>query len=600
MSATTANTSALATLPKHMVDPFDPGALIGSIVQIDPGYARINLPKAAEVIGSEYFGSHIPGGEIGEIVAIECDETAIIGRIIEIKLPEGERLTVEPRLGKRPASHPIGTVQLLATMSLSDGRINAGLKIHPRVGSRVYSANRDIQAQGLGDTGKPVTLTLGTAANSSRASVKVTPDQLFGRHCAILGTTGSGKSYTIARLIESSLQHNSKIILIDPTGEYQLPQGDAAIRSIKIGSPKKGVDDIAHATYRRLSVSELFGLLTPTAQAQAPVLRAAITTLKLIEIGEGPYGSCGDVLDKAGKERGEYEAMRIKHAGTISTSGCAFNIMHLADQIKYECVKDSKPEKWGKSDGASLNYCNSLIMRVEHLVTAVEYRCVFSEEICNQKTDDDLPSIYSYIDKFCADPTQKVLRICLEDVPFGYNVREVVVNGIARDILHKARKGTFNSIGQVDSGNSPRGLTLILDEAHQFMNRQIGDETVTHRLDAFDTIAKEGRKYWLNLCLATQRPRDLPEGVISQMGSLLVHRMINEADRRVVQNAASEMDRSAERFLPVLAPGQALVLGVDMGMPTIVDVRGPSKSHEPKSSGTDFQNAWLVSDHMTT
>lgn len=72
------------------------------------------------------------------------------------------------------------------------------------------------------------------------------------------------------------------------------------------------------------------------------------------------------------------------------------------------------------------------------------------------------------------------------------------------------------------------------------------------RLDAFELIAKEGRKYGLNICLSTQRPRDITEGVLSQMGTLVVHRLTNDRDREVVERACGEIDRSASSFLPNL------------------------------------------------
>ena len=111
-------------------------------------------------------------------------------------------------------------------------------------------------------------------------------------------------------------------------------------------------------------------------------------------------------------------------------------------------------------------------------------------------------------------------------------------------------------------------------------------------LDAFDLIAKEGRKYGLTICIATQRPRDIPEGVLSQMGTLIVHRLINDRDREVVERASGEIDRSAAEFLPTLAPGQAVIIGVDFPIPLTVQMTAPSAP--PDSRGPDFQRYWSV------
>ena len=97
-----------------------------------------------------------------------------------------------------------------------------------------------------------------------------------------------------------------------------------------------------------------------------------------------------------------------------------------------------------------------------------------------------------------------------------------------------------------------RPTVVFVDEAHNFLGRQIGAEDYAAKLDAFELMAKEGRKYGLNICLASQRPRDITEGVLSQMGTLIVHRLTNDRDREVVERACGEIDRAASAFLPNL------------------------------------------------
>ena len=93
--------------------------------------------------------------------------------------------------------------------------------------------------------------------------------------------------------------------------------------------------------------------------------------------------------------------------------------------------------------------------------------------------------------------------------------------------------------------------------------------------DAFEIIAKEGRKHGLNLCLTTQRPRDITEGVLSQMGALIVHRLTNDRDREVVERACGEIDRAASSFLPNLKQGEAVILGADFPIPLTIHINKP-------------------------
>lgn len=147
-------------------------------------------------------------------------------------------------------------------------------------------------------------------------------------------------------------------------------------------------------------------------------------------------------------------------------------------------------------------------------------------------------------------------------------------------MLQMAREGKFQ--------NKP--VVVVLDEAHQFLGKSVGDETNAYALDAFDLVAKEGRKYGLTVCLATQRPRDIQDGVLSQMGTMIVHRLTHGADREVVERAARDVEKSVATFLPTLAPGQALLLGADFPVPIPIQIRPPMR--KPESKGPDYQQFW--------
>jgi DNA helicase HerA-like ATPase len=114
--------------------------------------------------------------------------------------------------------------------------------------------------------------------------------------------------------------------------------------------------------------------------------------------------------------------------------------------------------------------------------------------------------------------------------------------------------------------------------------------TSVPKIDAFELIAKEGRKYGLNICLATQRPRDITEGVLSQMGTLIVHRLTNDKDREVVGRACGEIDRAASAFLPNLKPGEAAIIGTDFPIPLTIQIIPPLV--RPLSDGPDYQKHW--------
>jgi hypothetical protein len=163
---------------------------------------------------------------------------------------------------------------------------------------------------------------------------------------------------------------------------------------------------------------------------------------------------------------------------------------------------------------------------------------------------------------------------------YAFHTREIVANAVGRFLLEQARERRFAS----------QPLIVFVDEAHHFLNEQLTENTVDYPLDAFALIAKEGRKYSLTLCLATQRPRDIPEGVLSQMGSFIVHRVINHNDRSVIERAASQADEATMSVLPMLSPGEAVMLGIEFAIPLHIKMKPPKD--KPISSGPEYQQYW--------
>jgi DNA helicase HerA-like ATPase len=198
-------------------------------------------------------------------------------------------------------------------------------------------------------------------------------------------------------------------------------------------------------------------------------------------------------------------------------------------------------------------------------------------------------SIFEELEKFFNN-SERLLRINLSDLSFDYRLREIAVNLIGRWLREYVRDYKLKN---------DRPVLVVLDEAHNFLNRHLGDEDFKQPLDAFEKIAKEGRKFWLNLVLATQQPRDIPQGVLSQMGTLIVHRLINEADRKVVEMACGQLDAAAAKFLPSLGPGEAAIIGVDFPIPLTIQIEQPAKNLRPTSAGPQFTR-WLQPKAVAT
>ena len=575
----------MTALPNY---PFEPDRLMGTVVEVGPDSIRANLPLSAADEPQLRHGERVGAGEVGEFVMVEAGELGILGRITYVRLPERDRLSVQPRMGTVDTPHPIGTVQMLCTVPVDGRAPRRGIERHPRVGARVYSLQPEmigwIAEHAGGDQGDGPVLRVALAhlPGSTATAVRITPERLFGRHCAVLGATGGGKSWTLARMVERCAEFDAKVLLLDASGEYhRLSDG---VRHVSIGAQRDEPDTCTAVAlpYSALAEEDLFALFRPAMQSQAPKFRAAMRSLKLARAVGNVHPIVADgVIPKAGMAKQAYEDAYAQHVDVVEGAGADFDLEKLVEQIGHECVWPSgwgqrRGEKdfsvWGDADEQAYSQCLPLLSRIEGYLAAPELAPVLRP--------GGLPNLIDVIDEWLADDSTPVLRVSLRFLAFTSDIREIVANGIGRRLLALAREGRFNA----------RPLVTCLDEAHQFLNKWLGDEFARYPLDAFDLIAKEGRKYSLSICLATQRPRDIPEGVLGQMGTLLVHRLTNDTDRHVVERAAGDLDRSAAEFLPTLAPGEALLLGVDYPIPLIIAVTPPTAP--PDSRGPNYQTHW--------
>lgn len=564
--------------------PFDPQRCIGSVLEVTPNSVKINLPRAAAPEGEALYGHRMGCGEVGEFVFIEREPLAVLGRIVSIRLPERERLTVEPELGKIRDAHPLGTVQLLASVNMMTGKVESGLTQYPRLGSRVFSAHPTLVAwiaeshSRLAQQSEALKLDLAFLPEHGDTMVSILPEHLLGRHCAVLGTTGGGKSWTVARLIEEARRFKSNVILLDATGEYYRLNGDD-IEHVHFGIKDERDKESTEVVfpYRSLTEQDLFAIFTPSGQTQLPKLRAAMKSLKVAKAESSVLQN--GVVKKAEQSKKAFEDAYKQHVADVEGPTADFDVSCLVRQIEEECIWPTggtasapDPSKWGKYNENEKGYCISLITRIESAINAPELACIFKP--------DGKQSLVNALQTFLSSDDKRLLRVSLRDVSFAFNAREVLANAIGRTLLSHARVNGFST--------SP--AVVFLDEAHQFLNKSLGDENNRYALDSFELIAKEGRKYSLCICISTQRPRDIPEGVLSQMGAMIVHRLTNDKDREVVERACSNISRSLADFLPSLVPGEAMLVGIDFPIPITLKMRKPTA--QPDSYGPDYQTHW--------
>ncbi len=562
--------------------PFDHNKFLGYVCEVTPQYIRMQIPSA-KLLHTFYFNQQIyQGGTVGSFVVIEGAEYGFLGRMFELSLPQGEKLEITDMNVHEDDSifHPIAKIELLALFDVYKPKaITKTVSRYPTIGAKIYSCSNEqigayISNFGMKDNNtKDVPYAPLGKLTPNDSECKVSLNSLFGRHCAVLGTTGGGKSWTVAKLIEMvSTSTVNKCILVDATGEYCNISDNMV--SIELGTGKYIFD------YKRLTIDELYYLLHPSSKTQVPKLMEAIRSLKMASLDNNAElnayyfnhnGKSIKYLVKASKPKNIYANFYFSHVAAIEDNTCNFNFNLLANQIKQECIWDSDRNDtslWGSYNETDISNCVSLISRVRNIMLTSEYNKIFG---FRRKDIPGCVDITNEIHTFL-ESDKSLLRLDFSKVSFDYQVREILVNAIGNFLLQEARNGKYKI--------SP--LIVFIDEAHQFLNKSIADEYFSAKpLDSFEKISKEARKYGLFLCISTQMPRDIPLGTLSQMGTFIVHRLINEQDKKAVESAASSANRNSLSFLPVLGEGEALLVGVDFPMPLTIKINPPI--HKPES-----------------
>lgn len=558
--------------------PFDHRKFLGYVCEVTPNYVRVQIPTSV-LLGAFYLeGNLFKGGAVGSFVTIEGQDYGFLGRIYEVGLPQSEKneITESKLSSENTIFHPVCKIELLGLFNVyTPERIAKTSSRFPTVGAKVFSCSNEqmtayISKYGVKDTDEDIPIVRIGRLTSNNSVCQISLNSVFGRHCAVLGTTGGGKSWTVAKLIESiSKGTSNKCIIIDATGEFSTITDN--IVSINIGTGETKFD------YTRLSIDELYFLLKPSSKVQVPKLMDAIRSLKMARIDNdealkeyyqvGQQGKLRKIIIKANKSKQTYNRFYYKNTSLIEDNHCDFDFTLLPFQITNECVWDTSRNDsnlWGDKADSDIGNCVSLVSRVNNIMSTAEYNNIFDFKGTNKDSKD----IISIIQEFLKSE-KSILRIDFSNVSFDYQVREILVNAIGQYLLNEARSGQYKK--------TP--LVVFIDEAHQFLNKSISDEYFTAKpLNAFEKISKEARKYGLFLCISTQMPRDIPLGTLSQMGTFIVHRLINEQDKKAVEAAASTANKNSLAFLPSLGEGEALVLGVDFPMPLTLKIDMPTST----------------------
>ncbi|WP_220699466.1 ATP-binding protein [Pelobium manganitolerans] len=262
--------------------PFNHSHFLGYINFVSPAFVKVHFPSSVLMKTFVHHTEVLRGGLVGNYIVIEGEDKGFLGKMLEISLPEKERLELSERTFSTKAFHPVGRIEILLSFDLfNPSKIEKGINSLPLIGSKVFICSSEFLSTHFKTFGiKPEniehspTFRMGNLIYDKNVPVDISLQAIFSRHCAVVGTTGGGKSYTISKFLEGVIDTGAKAIILDPTGEYSTFDTHPKVaHSILISE--------SYFPYQNLTINDLFVLFRPSGQVQQPVLLEAIKSLKV-------------------------------------------------------------------------------------------------------------------------------------------------------------------------------------------------------------------------------------------------------------------------------------------------------------------------------
>ncbi|WP_371340492.1 ATP-binding protein [Klebsiella quasipneumoniae] len=443
--------------------------------------------------------------------------------------------------------------------------------------------------------------------------------RLFNSHLGIFGNTGSGKSNTLAKLYTTlfnerlqALQHKSQFVIIDFNGEYTEDQLlPAKNKQITVLDSKKAKHKFKIEGAHFWDVETLSLLFQATTNTQQPFLRRVLSGKEKFKTT--PLKRYVEKVFEKVFSTGEAKSDALDLSREIARMiDCELLQDHLKGIIYYNKDKYFKHAS-GMYYNSNGNGFDANIKPIIDESVNLDGIDQFDELIlrCYLQLCSDVVfgyAQYEHIQPVLARAKSSIsaLRNVLEivDVPQPPHLLHVISlkkckNEIKKILPLLVAKNFYINHKDAENLKSPpsRTLHLIIDEAHNILSEQSTREHEIwkdYRLELFEEIIKEGRKYGVYLTLSSQRPADISPTIVSQIHNFFIHRLVNDRDLMLLDNTISTLDSSSKALIPTLAKGCCVVTGTAFDLPMILKIDPLLKQHRPSSDDVNLEELWAL------
>jgi len=513
------------------IAPSDPEAAIGRVVAIDGASSRVTIdPVAIDRLGEDADPTLAAAGQVGSLVRMRIGATWLIANIraLRLDMADGAIVADIDFLGEGDQDQATGALH----------RFRRGVTRYPMPGTPVWPVTTaDLrQVYAAGDTAQ---IGIGTVYPTEDIRASLSVDAMLGKHFALVGSTGTGKSTATALILHRicDMAPHGHILMIDPHGEYAAAfRGNGAI--LDVGN--------LQLPYWLMNFEEHCEVFLTAAGADRQV--------------------DADILAKC-----------LLAARAKSRLGQEIGKLTVDAPVPYllSDLTAILSQEMGKMDraGDTAPYLR-LKAKIDEIKADPRYGFMFSGLL----VADTMAAFLARVFRLPGDG-KPIAIIDVSGVPS--DITAVVVAVLARMTFDYA----------IWSRAEPRRpILLMCEEAHRYV--PAGADTASSVGRILGRIAKEGRKYGVSLGLVTQRPSDLAEGVLSQCGTIIAMRLNNERDQAFVRAAMPEGARGFLDSIPALRNREAIICGEGVTIPLRVAFDALEEPRRPASGDPLFSELW--------
>ena len=449
-------------------------------------------------------------------------------------------------------------------------------------------------------------------------------DNLFNSHIAIFGNTGSGKSNTLASLYQELLKvieskNKARFILFDFNGEYS---GNACITRNKkvfnLSTLNDSGDKLPIREFDLLSTDLLSILSDATEKTQKPFLKRAISFYNHVhgKNVNSPENYFKNILKN-----------KVSHILQMSDKSSAFMLLDSMEEILPRNISEDGIDNgirsdldWhNKSTGFTLKKDNGASIFLASEPSEIENTIIYSQIDKFSFSSDLLSKIIGFLylqlisDVISTKAQNEHIAPCINKLKSKRkDIGKIFISSKDDDLwneknfivinLHEVNldmkktlplllaKKVYSEHKNLQNKGS---LNIIIDEAHNILSKESFRESESwkdYRLETFEEIIKEGRKFGVFVTISSQRPNDISSTIISQAHNYFIHRLINQKDLATISNAVSYIDRVTEESIPTLPIGTCIFSGIATQLPLKIKVKELEDHAQPHSKTIRFQD----------